>query len=648
MLHATEKHKADLISTVIEAAKSRLSAANAKLVCRFIENYYAHVPPSDLAEATAESLFGAALAHWKLAAKRTPGRETLRVYNPNLEEDGWVCEHTVIEIVNDDMPFLVDSVTSELNRQELTVHLVVHPVIAVKRSKDGKMEGLSSTAKPSKRAVSESFMHLQVTEQSGKRLQELAKDLERIIKDVRCAVEDWAQMRQTMSSIIDELDKSPKRIAAEDVNEAQDFLRWAHNNHFTFLGYRDYDFIGSGKGAAVIVNRKTGLGVLRDPSVVVFRELQNLASMPPEVRAFVSQGNLLLVTKTNSLSTIHRPVHMDSIGIKRYDSKGKVVGQRIFVGLFTSSAYNRSVRDIPLLRLKAKKTFERSGFPPASHDGKALLNILETYPRDELFQVSESQLLETALGILHLHERQRVALFLRRDDFERSMSCLVFVPRDRYSTALRQQMQEILEKAFKGDQLAYYTQLGDSPLARLHLIIQTTPGKIPNYDVDEIEADLVEAARSWSDQLQQKLTASHGEEKGLRHFQRYRHAFMAAYQDRFNATQAVKDIEHIEKTLETGVLCMSLYRPVEAEDDSVWFKVYHPDKPIPLSDVLPMLEDMGLKVLDELPYQIHPDVNGGRLVMIHDFGLKTRDGSTVNLAAVRQKFQDAFIRIWAG
>jgi len=648
MLHATEKHKADLIKAVIKMAKSRLKAKNAKTVSQFINSYYKNVPPSDLAEASSEKLFGAVLAHWKLAAKRQPGKALVRVYNPNLEEDGWDCDHTVIEIINDDMPFLVDSITAELNRLELTMHLVVHPVIGVLRSKDGKMEGLVSGANSSPRAISESYMHLQITEQSGKQLQEIRKGIERVIKDVRYAVEDWLEMRATMSSIAEGLESKPKGVSGEDAAEAQDFLRWAHDDHFTFLGYRDYDFTGKGKGASVVVNKKSGLGVLRNASVVVMRELRNLASMSPEVRSFVSQGDLLMVTKTDAVSSVHRPVHMDSIGIKRYDAKGKVIGQRIFVGLFTSGAYNRSPRDIPLLRLKLQKTFERSGFPPGSHDGKALLNILETYPRDELFQISDDKLYETAIGILHLQERQRVALFVRRDDFERFVSCLVYVPRDRFTTALRKQIQKVLEEAFGGAQLAYYTQLGDQALARLHIIVQTTPGEVPDYDQEEIEADLVDVTRSWGDKLLQKLTATHGEEKGLLLYQRYRQAFMPAYEDRFNAIQAVNDIENIELTLETGELSMSLYRPVEAEDDQVWFKVYHPDRAIPLSDVLPMLEDMGLKVLDELPYAIHPDTDGGKLVMIHDFGLQTRDGSKVNLAAVREKFQDAFSRIWGG
>ena len=649
MLHATEKHKSDLIEAVIKAAKARLSGANAKMVSQFIHGYYDNVPPGDLADASSETLFGAALAHWKLGHQRQPGKASVRVYNPNLEEDGWICDHTVIEIINDDMPFLVDSITAELNRLEVTVHLIIHPILYVVRDADGMVKNMAPLdGKAPKGATKESYMHLEVTEQASSRLQKIGKGLERVIGDVRAAVADWAKMRQTMSSIVQELDVLPKGTVSRDVKESQEFLRWAHDDNYTFLGYREYEFDGTDKNASVRIKPKSGLGVLRSTSAIVFKELQNLAALPPVMQAFVGQGDLLMVTKTSSVATVHRPVHMDSIGVKKYDAQGKVVGQRIFVGLFTSAAYNKSVRDIPLLRLKMKKIIDQAGFNPESHDGKVLLNILETYPRDELFQAPESNIFKTALGILHLQERQRVALFLRRDDYERFISCQVFVPRDRFSTELRLKTQKVLERAFNGEQMSYYTQLGDSPLARMNLIIQTTPGEIPDYDFEEIEADLVEVARSWDDKLYQKMIQTYGEEKGLRLHRRYRYAFRPAYQDRFNATQSVSDIEHIEVVLETGELGMSLYRPVEADDDQVWFKVYNPDVAIPLSDVLPMLEDMGLRVMDEHPHKISPDVNGGKLVMIHDFGLKTRDGSEVNLAAVRHKFQEAFRRVWIG
>ncbi len=660
MKRSASKPKAKLVESIISRANKKIRGKKARHdFVGFIRRYFDNVPPADMLGESAEYHLGAVLNHWNLAARRKPGTANVRVYNPTAAENGWTSSHTIVEIVNDDMPFLVDSVAAELNRLKLTLHLVVHPQYEVERDKGGRLQELLAAGKSTKSSLSESFMQLQVTAQSGKRLDEIRDRIEAVINDVRCAVEDWLAMRQRMSLIIDELVAPPKKVAKDECDEARQFLEWVHDAHFTFLGYREYDYPakgaksksrgagkGAGKGASIVVNAKAGLGVLRDSKAVVFHDLSDDSAMPQSARKIIEHGDLVMVTKSNAKSTVHRPVHMDSIGVKKYDKSGNIVGQRIFVGLFTSSAYNRSPRAIPLLRRKISKTLENAGFEPASHDGKALLNILETYPRDELFQVSEQGLLETAMGILNLQDRQRVALFARRDNFERFVSCQIYVPRDQYSMALRERMQEILAGAFDGEVMAHYAQLGDSPLARLHVIFKTTPGKIPRYDVARLEGQLIEAARSWSGRLNEALIKAHGEEAAHNLFGRYEKAFAAAFQDRFSATQALNDIAIIEATLETGELGMSLYRPVDAAPDEVGFKVYNVDQAIPLSDVLPMLEDMGLRVLDEVPHHVRPRMDARRAVMIHDFGLRTRDGSTVNLAAVRKKFHDAFARIW--
>jgi glutamate dehydrogenase len=556
-----EQQKADLIATVVRKARRQFKGNRRAAADRFLSQYYRHVPPHDLVGQSPDTLFGAALAHWKLGTTRISGKSAVRVYNPSMKTDGWRSDHTVVEIVTDDMPFLVDSVTAGLNRQGLTVHLIIHPVLKVRRNRAGRLSEVLQAEESGTGVGAESFMHFEVTGQSGERLAEIAASTEAVINDVRAAVEDWRPIRNTMAAIIEELGSPPANVPAEDAAEVREFLRWIHDDHFTFLGFREFLIRGDGERATVSVNRKAGLGILRDPNFQVFRELHDLASMPPDMRAFVSRPELLMVTKTNRKSTVHRPVHMDSIGIKRLDARGKVVSQRMFVGLFTSTAYNWSARDIPLLRRKLHKTCARAGFEPASHDGKALLNILETFPRDELFQISEDQLFHTALGILHLQDRQRVALFLRRDDFERFISCLVYVPRDRYTMALRERAQKILEKAFAGEITSFTTLLGDAPLARVHMIIRTTAGRIPAYDVEKVEAELIEAARSWTDHLSNALIAACGEEKGLTLYRRYEDAFPAGYRDEFDAAEAVADIAVIEETLVSGELGMNLYRP---------------------------------------------------------------------------------------
>ncbi len=656
----------ELIRRIIAQAQRRLTGSKRVQLVDFIRRYYANVPPQDIASKAPADLFGAAMAHWKLAAQKAPGEARVRVYNPNVKDHGWASGHTVIEVVNDDMPFLVDSVAAEINRQDMTVHLIVHPIFEVRRGKGGRLLGLAGEGQPitgrpakgqpkkgrSKKgragAASESFMHLEITEQPADRLDDIRDGVLRVMADVRAAVEDWRLMRAQMKRVIGDLEIQAARRPTDEAEEVRAFLEWIHDDQFTFLGYREYRFTGGQKSPKVSVNRRSGLGILRDADRVVFEELRGMASMPNEVRALIHQPDLLMVTKINRLSPVHRPVHMDSIGIKRFDAKGRAIGQHVFIGLFTSTAYNRTPSNIPLLRRKLHRTMERAGFPRASHDGKTLMNILANFPRDELFQVSEEHLFNTAMGILHLQGRQRVALFVRRDDFERFISCLVYVPRDLYTTDLRRRMQDVLCEAFAGKVTAHYATLGDDPLARLHLIIGTTPGAIPDYDPAVIEARLVETARSWVDRLQDALVEAEGEEKGMRMFRRYQSAFKSAYKERFDAPAALIDIRAVDETLATGELAMNLHRPVEADDHKLWFKVYHPGAPIPLSDILPMLEHMGLRVIDEIPYVVRPENLAANRVFIHDFGLLTGSGGEIDLGEVRENFEETFRRVWRG
>src|SRR5262249_45788596 len=282
------------------------------------------------------------------------------------------------------------------------------------------------------------------------------------------------------------------------------------------------------------------------------------------------------------------------------------------------SAYARSPRDIPLLRRKVEDCIARAGFEPASHDGKALIHILDSFPRDELFQMSPDELFETALGILHLQERQRIALFSRRDPFARFASCSVYLPRARLTTELRLRLQDILARAFGGKISAFYTQVTDASLARLHIVIETTPGAIPDVDQGELEAELVEAGRSWTDRFEEALIDAHGEEKGLGKFRRYAAAFPLGYRERFSAEAAVFDMERAEEALTQGRLSINLYRPIESPANELRLKLYAAGGQLTLSDVLPTLEHMGLRVLSEMPFQIFP-AGSPTPVWLHDF-----------------------------
>ncbi|HXV23931.1 MAG TPA: NAD-glutamate dehydrogenase [Alphaproteobacteria bacterium] len=652
MPNRAEDQKNDLISRLVKRVGDRMQPDRAAEIELFVRQLYANVPPGDLLRNSVEDLYGISMGLWNFSQQRNVGNAKIRVFNPTPAEHGWRSTHSVVEIANDDMPFLVDSVTAELNRQDLTVHLVIHPVMKLRRDSAGKRMQLlaqgAETAEADKPPVlAESLMHIQINEQSApERLAEIESGLARVLADVRVAVQDWRAMHEKLAEVLREIEADPPPLPREEVEETKEFLHWISDDHFTFLGYREYDFTGEGDGATLQIRAGSGLGVLRDDAYSVFDGLRNFDKLPPEVRQFVLEPRLLLITKSNRRATVHRAVHMDTIGIKRFDAQGRVIGERLLVGLLTSVAYSRSPRQIPLLRRKVQNILARAGFPPSSHDGKALTHILETYPRDELLQIGEQDLYDIGLGILHLQERQQIALFVRRDPFERFVSCLLYVPRERFNTALRLRFQKILERAYDGKVTAYTTYMTDEVLGRLHVVVATKPGAIPAVPTAEVEARLIEAGRSWSDDLQDALISGLGEERGIEQFRRYANAFPLAYRERFAAGLAVYDITRIEEALERERMAINLYRPIEASGEEVRLKIYNAQGQVALSDILPMLEHMGLRVISEIPFEVQPI--GGGTIWVHDFAMRSADGGEIQVGRVREKFEEALSRIWLG
>ena len=653
MADKSAQARSRLIGQIVQAAAKRLTAAKAKRAEAFIRQFYANVPPSDLRGESVQDLAGSVLALWERLQQRSPGKASVRAYNPDPDRDGWGCAHSIIEIINDDMPFLVDSVTAEINRHDAEVRLVIHPIINLRRDDKGKLLDLlepkgkaqSRKGAAASRAQGESVMQIQISQQSSERLASIAKGIESVLRDVRSAVEDWTVMRERCRDIIAELETRPPVLPVAEIAEGLEFLRWMDDDHFTYLGYREFSFHGKGGSAVTKINKSRGLGVLRDPEVRVFDGLRNLGKLPPDVREFVRQPKLLRVTKGNHRATVHRPVPLDTIAVKDFDAKGNVIGERLFVGLFTSMAYSRAPSEIPLLRQKVDAVLKLAGFSPRSHDGKALLHILENYPRDELFQIPVDELHQIAVGVLNLQERQRTALFVRHDPFERFVSCMVYVPRDRYDTSLRRKLQGILSEAYDGECTTFSAQMSDEVLARLHLTIKTRPGRIPKVNLPKLEARLAEAARSWADHLEEALIGALGEQQGVRTLRRFERSFPPSYQRHFSAETAVFDIQRIEDAIARNDLAMDLYRRDGADQASLNFKIYVLDRPVPLSDILPMLENMGLKVIGEVPYDI--DVGDRESpVWIHDFDMVAEGNAAIDLDAVKDAFHEAFARVW--
>ena len=644
-----EQRKTELTEQVLAKVRDRLSRDKVAAAERFVRQFYANVPPDDLLSYSTDSLYGAAMAIWQFGARRRPGEALVRVANPKVDQDGWHTSHTVVEVVNDDMPFLVDSVSAELNRHGLAVHLVIHPVIRVRRDADGRVMELFEKGEAPDGAVAESYMHIEVDQQTAPdQLRQVCDGIVRVLADVRAAVEDFQAMRGRLAETLADSRARRPPLDADDVEEALAFLKWMDEDHFIFLGVREYRFGEENGEETLDIQAGLGLGILRGDDVSVFDGLRNFSALPPEVKAFIRQPRFMMVTKSRRESTVHRPVQLDAVMVKLFDATGVEIGERLFVGLFTSTAYNRSAREIPFLRRKVSNMIARAGFDTRGHDGKALVHILETFPRDELFQIGEDELLEIALGVLHLQERQRVALFVRRDPFERFVSVLVYVPRDRYDTGLRKRIQAIVERAFQGRTTGFNVTLAESVHARLHMIVETVPGSVPQVDIADLEEQLIEAARGWQDRLQQALVEAKGEAAGLTLFRRYAGLLPASYQELYSADQAVVDIERTEAALAERRITLNLYRPVEAERNELYFKVYHVGQPIPLSRVLPMLEDLGLDVIAEHgPFDLE-FAEVAEPVTIQDFQMATSNGQPVDLEQAKGVFEEAFARVFNG
>lgn len=649
MAPRTQSRKNTLVGKSAQLATKTLGKEAGKDCAAFIKAFYANVPPADIASSNASDLFEAAASFWEFAKKRQPGEPLIRVFNPREAVHGWNASHTVIEVVTDDMPFLVDSLTAELNYQGLIVHLVIHPIFVVARNKKGQL----MDCKPSGNGggKSESFMHIEVSEQSDPAvLARMTGRIEQVLEDIRSAVEDWPKMKTSIGELIDELESTPpKKIAKSEIAQTREFLEWLNDDHFTFLGYREYSHAGSGDKQR-LKTKSGGLGVLRDAERPIFENWADDKPLPEDVRSFIRQPQLMMLTKANQRATVHRRVHMDVVGVKTFDSDGKVTGERMIVGLFTSAAYSRSPMSIPMLRSKIETVLSQTEFAPSSHDAKALAHILENYPRDELLQIKPKTLLDNALGILHLQERQRTALFLREDPFQRYLTALVFVPRDRYDTDLRIKLSSILEEEFEGTLAAFYPEFGtESVLAQVLFVIKTGPSGIPRYNVEKIEARLREATRSWEDRLRDELIAARGEESGLVMFQRYGQAFAAAYRDRYAPQEGARDIAQIDAARVSEGLQLNLYRPEGEVDTTVHLKIYHAGAPMPLSDVIPMLENMGLRVIGEEPFEvnyIYGEHTGE--IWVHDFAMESASGSEIDLKDVREPFHECFARVFEG
>ncbi|MFE3585453.1 NAD-glutamate dehydrogenase [Streptomyces vinaceus] len=634
----------------------------------YLQRYYLHTAPEDLLDRDPVDVFGAALSHYRLAETRPQGTANVRVHTPTVEENGWTSSHSVVEVVTDDMPFLVDSVTNELSRQNRGIHVVIHPQVVVRRDVTGKLIEIlgpdcdahgPKTARPHDSLV-ESWIHVETDRETDRAdLKQITDDLRRVLSDVRESVEDWEKMRDAALRIADDLPDEPTApdLREYELEEARELLRWLADDHFTFLGYREYNLVD---GDALSAVPGTGLGILRSDPHHSGQEDDHPVSpsfnrLPADARAKAREHRLLVLTKANSRATVHRPSYLDYVGVKKFDAEGNVVGERRFLGLFSSAAYTESVRRVPVIRRKVAEVLDGAGFSPNSHDGRDLLQILETYPRDELFQTPVDKLREIATSVLYLQERRRLRLYLRQDEYGRYYSALVYLPRDRYTTGVRLRLISILQEELDGSSVDFTAWNTESILARIHFVIRVPQGKelpvLTDGDVERIEARLVEAARSWADGFADALVAEVGEERAAELLRKYGTSFPEGYKADHKPRAAVADLCHLERlSASDREFALSLYEPVGAGPGERRFKIYRTGEQVSLSAVLPVLQRLGVEVTDERPYELR--CSDRTNAWIYDFGLRmplpAGNGDTYLGDDARERFQDAFAAVWQG
>ncbi|MDP2366751.1 NAD-glutamate dehydrogenase [Rhodoferax sp.] len=609
----------------------------------FVLAYFDNTDPDEIQTRGPATLFAIANAHWRLLeSARSAQQAKIRVFNATLAEDGFVSEHTSIQIVHDDMPFLVDSVTMAVNRSGRTAHWIVHPLLAVQRDAQGRLQK-TSHATPHGEAGSpiESLILVECDRiVSDADRTALADDLARVLGDVRAVVQDWRPMLARLQAV--GAASSHSKLSSDNQQEGIDFLRWLEDRHFTFLGARDYNLVREGDSISLVAVPESGLGVLRGaPQSPTSR-------LPADAVALLDSDQLVLVTKAMTRATVHRPAWLDYIAVKRFDEAGQVVGEARFLGLYTSTAYSALVSEIPQVRRRAGQVMASAGVVPDSHAAKSLQAILDAYPRDELFQIDTATLTEHAIGILRLQERQRTRVFLRRDPFGRFTSVLVFVPRDRYNTELRIKIGHELSAALNGQSLEFTPMLTDSPLARIHYLVRAKDQAPQHLDLRALEARIARLAQRWEDDCTQELLYMHGEGQGLSLAHRFANAFPTAYREDFSAQVAAEDTQVLAALTPSSPLAVKLYRPLDAGPGMLRFKIYNTAK-VALSDSLPVLERMGARVLDEHPYRVgHGNGHGNEtdVFWIHDLGLQLPPGT--ELASVKARFEALFAQAWRG
>ncbi|MCY7293903.1 NAD-glutamate dehydrogenase [Alteromonas sp. a30] len=633
-----------LLENVYQFIRNKVDASQVNLVEQFARNLYQNIPKEDLDHRNDSDLYGAALSLWNEFFKFDGSQPIIQVFNPDLARSGWQSEHTIVEIIVKDSPFLVDSVRMTLNRMGINAHLLLHTPISVVRNDKNEIISFESQNSKAKGLTRNTVFLIEIDRQTTKEaLSNLVAELHSVVDEVSLAVADWKPMCDALEAVIKEYQSSKLPCGEESKKEVQKFLDWIENHNFTLMGYRHYTVKAIEGDYQWIADNDTSLGLMKNS---ISDKPRLLSNVPPSAREYTLSSEPVILTKTGTRSRVHRPAYLDYIGVKSFDEKGNVVGEHRFIGLYSASFYNSSVTQLPIIHQKLERVCEKTGFDKGSHAYKAVVNILETYPRDELLQCSEEELRSIVLGIFQMQERGISRLFVRKDIFGRFYSCLVFVPRERYNTKLRKETQALLQQSFNSiEEVEFTTYFSESVYARTQYMVRVDNNNA-EFNVKEIEKNIIELTKSWDDKLSSAIRKSHGEANGKVLDEKYANAFAPSYKERNLPSVSVVDIEKLELLDENHTLDMLFYRPQEERTDSqsVRLKLFHKNEPIHLSAVLPMLENFGLRVVDESPYEVK--TSDGEINWIMDFSMLHSMGGSMNMTTAMELFQDAFSKVW--
>ena len=633
-----------LLENVYKLINKKVAPERVEQVTSFSKILFKNIAYEDLDNRVEDNLYGATLSLWNQFVDYKGDAPFIRAFNPAISKHGWQSIHTIVEIIVTDMPFLVDSVRIALNKMGITAHLLLHCPIGLQRDKQHTIVSFESNTSKNKEVIKQTVFMIEVDRQTSKlALEQLTVELMSVVNDVSMAVQDWQPMRTRLREIIEEFKYSQCPISAIQTKQTENFLVWLNDHNFTLMGYRSYSAKGIKGDYRWVADNDSSLGLMKNSKTNRDRVLSNI---PPSAREEALSHNPLMLTKTNSRSRVHRPAYLDYVGIKRFDIDGKVIGEYRFIGLYSASFYNSSATQLPVLEEKINAISKLSGFEPGSHGHKAFLNIIETYPRDELLQGSIKELAKIVLGIFQMQERGISRLFARKDVFGRFISCMVFVPRERYNTQLRKDTQALLKQSFASEEdVEFTTYFSESVYARTHYIVRVKNNNA-EYNVKDIEKNIIELNKSWDDRLAITIRSNHGEAKGKKLEQRYVNAFPSSYKEYNLPSAALVDIEKLELLNTEHTLDMLFYRPQEEgpESKAVKLKLFHKNEPIHLSAVLPMLENFGLRVIDESPFKISP--NEEEVNWIMDFSMLHNTINDMDMGQAQMLFQTAFSEVW--